>query len=281
MCEEHLIPKALGGILTSKFICRSCNSRFGHDLEATAKSDPSILYAAKNLAHQIPELANRLIGGHPHIGQSEAGPVPGYIRNGKFLARSRTMEDGSLSQPTPDARKSIETILRRSGYEDVPILDALNAFDTAPQNQRVEIAQGIEIVNWTIDSISLDLSNTKLMNPLIPAKTAFEFLACHVGTAIYSNEFQLNEVRQALLNPTLETDAIQVERLSSNKYEPFHGVCFEGNAPHAKVQVRLFGWLAFRIHFLRWSVSGPRFIYTHRLDTGEERIDLIDNSQHT
>ncbi len=30
LCEEHLIPEALGGNLTSEFLCVSCNSRLGH-----------------------------------------------------------------------------------------------------------------------------------------------------------------------------------------------------------------------------------------------------------
>lgn len=73
----------------------------------------------------------------------------------------------------------------------------------------------------------------------------------------------------------MDSEDLMVERLSSNKYEPIHGICFEGNDPYAKVQIRLFGWLAFRVHFLHLSVGGPRYVYTHRLDTGEELIDEI------
>lgn len=276
LCEEHLIPEALGGSLTTEFLCLSCNSRLGHALEATAKLDPSILLAANKLAGAIPALAKRLIEGHAHVGHSKPGPAPGFIRNGEFRAKSRILEDGSLVQSTDDARRSVVTILRKSGYEEAPIQKAIAAFDQAPENKRVEIAPGLEVVKWTVQRIELDLSRTQLMNPLIPAKTAFEFLACHVGTAIYGDAPQLSEVRQALLVPPQETDAIRVERLSSNKYEPFHGICFEGNDPYAQVQIRLFGWLAFRVHFLRLAVGGPRFVYTQRLDTGEERVDVID-----
>jgi hypothetical protein len=57
-----------------------------------------------------------------------------------------------------------------------------------------------------------------------------------------------------------------------NKYEPFHGIVFEGNDPYAKVLIRLFGWLAFRVHFLRLACSGSRFVYTHRLDEQQEHV---------
>ena len=135
-------------------------------------------------------------------------------------------------------------------------------------------------MKWTVQDIELDLSKTQLMNPMIPAKIAFEFLAAHVDTAIYDDVPQLSEVRQTLMKPISETDAIQVDRLSSNKYEPFHGICFDGNNPHATVQIRLFGWLAFRVHFLHLSVSGPRFVYTHKLDTAEERVEPIYDDPH-
>ena len=64
-------------------------------------------------------------------------------------------------------------------------------------------------------------------------------------------------------------------------YEPSHGICFEGNNPYAKVQIKLFGWLAFRVHFLHLSVGRPRFAYTHKLDTDEERVDAIDDQNHS
>ena len=277
LCEEHLIPKALGGSLTSKFLCASCNSRFGHALEATAKSDPSILLAVKNLSEAIPALAKRLIESHPHVGHSKSGLAPGYIRNSEFRVRSRTLEDRSIVQPTDDARKSVAKILRKSGYAEAPIQKVLATFDEIPENKRVEIAPGLEVVKWTVQKIELDHSKGQLIDPLIPAKAAFEFLAAHVGTTIYDDVPPLSEVRQALMTSISETDAIRVERLSSNKYEPLHGIYFEGNDPHAKVQIRLFGWLAFRVHFCHLSIGGPRFVYTHKLDTAEERVDVIDN----
>ena len=281
LCEEHLIPKALGGCLTSKFLCVSCNSRFGHALEATAKSDLSILLAVKNLFEAIPQLAKRLIKSHPHIGHSESGLAPGYIRNGEFRVSSRMLDDRSIVQPTDDARKSVAKILRKSGYTEAPIQKVLAGFDEIQENKRVEIAPGLEVVKWTVQKIEFDISKGQLMDPLIPAKAAFEFLALHMGIAVYDDIPQLSEVRQALMTPIPETDTIRVERLSSNKYEPFHGICFEGNDPHAKVQIRLFGWLAFRVHFPQLSVTGPCFVYTHKLDTAEERVDVIDDKKQS
>lgn len=279
LCEEHIIPQALGGRFTSKFLCSSCNSRLGYNLEHAAKSDPSILLAVKHLSKQIPSLAKKIMESHQHIGYSEFGAASGYFENGKFRVSSRLLEDGSIIQPTDDATKSIATILRRAGYEKSPIEKAVAALREAPENKRVEVAPGLEIVKWRTDRIALNLGKTKMMNPLIPAKIAFEFLACHAGTTIYDEVPQLSEVRQALHTMESISHSIRIDRLSSNKYEPFHGICFEGNDPHAKVLVRLFGWLVFRVHFLRLAFSGPRFVYTHRLDTGKEHVTIVDEAR--
>jgi len=115
------------------------------------------------------------------------------------------------------------------------------------------------------------------MDPLIPAKTAYEFLACHVGRAIYEDGFHLSQIRSVLKNRLMSSDVLSIERLTSNKYKPFHGIYFEGNDPYAKVQIRLFGWLAFRVHFRHLPIGGPRNVYTHQLDSGDEDIDVIND----
>jgi hypothetical protein len=51
---------------------------------------------------------------------------------------------------------------------------------------------------------------------------------------------------------------------------PNRCILFEGNRPYAQVQVRLFGTLAYRVHFKQLAVGGLRFAYTHRLDTNQE-----------
>lgn len=224
-------------------------------------------------------MAKTLLESHPLIGQSAPGPAPGYIKNHEFRVRSQTLEDGTLIQPTDDARKSVQRMLQKAKYAEGTLQKAMRAFDHAPADTKVKIATGLEVVKWSIQSLKLDLSKSRLMNPLIPAKTAYEFLALLVGSAIYDGAPQLTRIRHSLREKVLDPEAIMVERLSSDKYEPFHGICFEGNDPYTKVQIRLFGWLAFRVHFLRLAISAPRLLYTHRLDTGEEYARTINGPQ--
>lgn len=275
LCDEHIIPKSIGGRLICCFLCLDCNSELGHEIDAYAKSDPSILLAANKLNNKIPTLTKKIINDHPHIADSKQGKIQGYIKNNEFIVRSKKLEDGSFIEPTQSAKKSIYKILKKQNQHEILIDKVMSDFDDFPEDKKIEIIPGLEVTKWSIQNLEIDLSKAQLMNLLIPAKIAFEFLACHAQSAFYENVKQLDQIRTPFKNRKLNPSSISVERLTSNKYEPFHGICFEENSPHAKVIVRLFGWLAFRIHFLQLSVSGPRFVYTHKLDTNEEYIDEI------
>lgn len=115
-----------------------------------------------------------------------------------------------------------------------------------------------------------DLSGTPL-NPLLPLKIAFEFLACHLGAAIYDSAPPLEAVRESLRSGVLDK-SVEIEFLRAEREQPLHGVLFEGNNPHARVQIRLFGKLAYRVHFRNLAVGGIRFVYTHLLASDDEDI---------
>src|SRR5262249_5927059 len=180
LSKEHLIPKALGGILMCTFLCTHCNSTLGSSFEAAARTDPSIRIAVHNLQAQMPELAKKLSEDQPVLVQGPGGQERGKIRRGELRIKSRSVADGSLIQPTDHARQSVETILRKSGIGEVPLAEALRKFDETPDNHKITLAPGLEVVKWSIEQIDLDLSNSRLMSPMVPLKIGFEFLACHL-----------------------------------------------------------------------------------------------------
>ena len=113
------------------------------------------------------------------------------------------------------------------------------------------------------------------MSPLVPLKIGYEFLASHLGCAIYDKAPQMQELRIALINAIEDAPSFEVERLNASEYKPFHSICFEGNSPYSRILIRLFGWLGFRVHFRQLAVGGSRFIYTQYLDTGRENIRIL------
>ena len=203
-----------------------------------------------------------------------SGPGPssmGFVKNGQFQVSSSQLPDGSLIQDTPLAVSTLREMLKRDGLDPQATESALNRFLAAPDDVLIQLSPGIEVVKWSVAGLKLGLDGP-MLNLLVPAKSAYEFLALHVGRAIYENTPPLDAIRRALTSGVLEERAVLVERLHAPDAIPIHGLVFEGNNPYAKVQVRIFGKLAFRVHFRCLSVAGPRGMYTQDLATKHESI---------
>ncbi len=272
---EHIIPSSLGGLLTTRFLCQHCNSGLGAAVEATAKTDPSIRLAVINLQKELPEFARQFEEGQLFFSHGPAGTERGTIRNGEFRVRPRVGDDGSLIQPTAVAKCTIRNILHKEGYGEIPIERALTLFRNAPEAEKISLVPGLEFINWPIKRVDPDFSEGKLLNPLVLLKMAYEYLACHLGTAVYDDAPQMSELRSVLRDHNEEHPCYSVERLHAPAYKPLHGLCFEGNDPYAKVQVRLFGKLAYRVHLNNLAVGGDRYVYTQNLSTGDKEIQIV------
>jgi hypothetical protein len=159
-------------------------------------------------------------------------------------------------------------MMRQDGMAEAEIAEALRRFDVAPENTRVEVGGRYAIIKWSITKIEPALDAPPISD-IVPVKIAYEFLALHLGTAILDPG--LDEVRAGLRDEPVAAPACRVERITSpSLYAPFHGIAVEPNAPHAVVQIRLFGGVGFRVHFERLAVGGDRLIYTHDLELGKE-----------
>ena len=243
----------------------------GFLFEGKAKADPSIRLLASKLAARLPALAERLLDGQTYVSIGPGGKSSGYLKDSEFVTRSRKLEDGSLIQHTPEAAKSIRRMLQRAGSDEASIAESLSRLEMAPENTRVPLAHGLEVVKWSIERIEPALDGP-LLSPLVPLKSAYEFLTLHLGGAVYEDVPALSAVRTALCEGIVDETHLLIERLHAPTAKPFHGITFEGNSPYAKVQVRLFGQLAFRVHFGTLSIGGPRFVYTHDLESNTEHV---------
>ncbi len=271
---EHVIPEALGGTLTCRFLCGRCNSRLGHLVESEAKADPTVRLAVAELVDRLPKLAAQLSEGQEYVSHGPGGERLGWMANGDFAIATRKLEDGSLIQPTSDAVGSIRRMLERSGHDEDAISESLRLLEQAPDNTRVSLSGGIEIVKWSIEQVRPTLDGP-LLNPLVALKSAYEFLALHLNNAVYEDVPTLAAARIALAGGALDSHHLSVERLHAPEPRPIHGLVFEGSSPYTRVQVRFFGQLAFRVHFRTLAVGGPRFIYTHDLAANSEHVTQL------
>lgn len=225
----------------------------------------------QSLRGSIPALAASLEEGQKFFTTGAGPSSTGFVRDGQFKVSSSKLPDGSLIHDTPLAASTVRKMLQREGLKPHEIESAVTSFAEAPDDTRVDLSPNIAVVKWSVSGLKLSLDGP-FLNPLVPTKSAYEFVALHVGTAICEDSPPLRAIRQALTTGVLHERDLLVERLHAPEAKPFHGLVFEGNSPYAKVQVRLFGKLAFRVHFKRLSVAGARAMYTHDLSTNYETV---------
>ena len=267
--KEHLIPACLGGKLAAKFLCRACNSTLGHRAESRVREDPMIRLGIERLAHEQPDLADDLQKRLPHIGYSERGEVLGYVQDGKFNVKEQRLDDGSLIVPEDKTLDVVKTIAICDGRG--PLLHTADDLSRLSPGKSGEFAPEIQIMKWAVDSVKPDLSGPEI-DPVVPAKIALEFLALHCGDSIYENPPPLKAIRRQLLDGNLSEGNVHVERLMAQNNRLFHGLVFEGNNPGARVQIRLFGRLAFRVQFRCLAIHCTRVSYTHDLLSGYDDL---------
>lgn len=158
----------------------------------------------------------------------------GFVRNGIFKASSSKLQDGSLTQDTSLALSTLRKMLEGDGLEPEAIESALNRFIAMSEYTLIQLSPGIEVVKWSVARLKLVLDGPQL-NLLVPAESAYGFLALHVGRAIYENTPPFHAIRRALTSGVVDERAMLVERLHAPEAKPFHGLVFEGNSPYAKV----------------------------------------------
>lgn len=150
---EHIIPRQVGGRLTARFLCKLCNDQLGYRVEADVRADPSIRLAAQNLQDEIPDLAKAIREGQPYIASGPGGKIRGNVKGGKFQLDAGMRENGSVVQPTPEARKHLQRVLAKRGLGPEAIQQLVAGFDEAPDNTVVELGLDLHAIRWGIDEI--------------------------------------------------------------------------------------------------------------------------------
>jgi hypothetical protein len=263
LTDEHLIPEAIGGRLAVRFLCKPCNDRMG-ELESRLKQDPAVRLAVEHLRPVVPKLADSIDNGQKFFVTGDAGRMRGSKSDGVFKIRGGHADDGSLILPTDEARKALGGILRKA-HSEAEVHEMLARFDAAPNDVPIDLGE-----LWAIKRAHDD-PRPALVDPRIDdvpvLKMAYEFLACHLMSGIYNP--RLDEIRAALHGAKPASDVYRVERVRATGYRPIHGIVMERSVPHVVIQIRLFGWYGFRVHFLRIAWGGDRYVYTLDLATRE------------
>ncbi len=276
--KEHVIPRALGGILTCDFVCQSCNSSMGAGFERLAKSDPSSRIAIQNLRPELPKLYSSMEDGQDHVLNLDVGQIVAQYRNGEIVGGYRKLPDGSLLVPSNNVEKHIQNKLQKEGLTPIQVQKGLEIYKNAKVGEKVELSPNISVIQHTPEYQGPKFDSSKSMNPLLPLKIAYEFAVLITGAPILERNFPFQKVRRCLIEQQLDETAFKIERLDASEYKPFYGIAFEGNSPVATFQIRLFGKIAYRVRFTGAAINLAPCIYTHNLKSGTEDLITKDTS---
>ncbi|MEP3275911.1 MAG: HNH endonuclease [Stappiaceae bacterium] len=272
---EHVIPKSLGGILTSRFLCKSCNDRFGAGFEANARLAPELRKAASGLGGNLLNLKEKLETGAYYL--SQYGELKSEVKLRKDGQLSvTTLEDGSRIVPEVDFPGHIATIMQKRGIADHQIDNAISTWEAAPSGVDVDLGEDVCVRKWQ-DHPAMPAYTEPPLSMLVPLKIAYEFVALVVGGAVYCSSLQ--HIRDILNNSDEAGAAHMVTYKWARKPDAFHGITFEGNRNVAQFQVRFFGLLAYTVRFPKVAIEHSPIVYTHRLDTGDDWVRETGNSE--
>lgn len=281
LSEEHVIPESIGGVLTSHFLCKPCNSALGR-YEADLKKDPAVRLVIANLKSQLPELFQRISEGQEFVAKSDRGPAKGIHKNGQFKVSGSRQADGSLILSTGEDRLAVKKKLQKEGATPDEIREAVRKFDAAEENLRLTVAPGLDVIKWTVFNVDAALDANRLMVQfdngedrlqgagISLLKIAYECLALGWREVVFDNI--LNPMREALKMNDPSLCEYRLEWARTRKPAPFHCLAIEKEPAYIGVQIRLFGDLVYRFQFpnLIPTARLRRFTYTHDLVSGND-----------
>ena len=278
LTEEHIIPQVIGGKLRASFLCGPCNSRFGTQYDSRLRFDPLVRQTALNLRSTLPDLVESMERGGAYVGRANGQEFSGIIRDGVFQPHACGPAGEFLILPQQHALASIEADLARHGRA-TEIPDARRRLTEARSNERTTLAPSFDIVNLEFDGFRPQLDAAEQVPEVWPIKTAYEFLACRMGGAVYHPALQ--PVREILRSGLPNDAAVNVERLQADQADPMHGLFQEANDRHARVQVRLFRRVCYRVHFKQVAVTGNRVMYTQVLSPPSELFAVVEATEQS
>lgn len=267
MTVAHVIADSVGGRLAARFLCGPCNNRLGGSVEAALKGDPRLRLAIEALTEN--DFARNMRNGQPFVARVDDVVIRARSNRSGYEIRDSLQPDGSLVKSTERARKDIATTLRRRGASLEEIEQAVSAHDRAGEGELVRPADGLAVRKGSATRFDPVLS-APLVDPRCPLAMAYLFLGLLLGRTIYDPV--LEPVREAL-DDGPSTDSWHVESLRAGRsYEAWHGLTVEMVEPYVTVQIRLFGHIAWRVHFAAISIP--------RAASAMYRVDLKNGQEH-
>lgn len=263
---EHIIPKSIGGRLQVKILCSHCNNTIGSELISKVIEDPSIRFAIKELRNETPELFETMENGQIYNAMdANKEIIKMKYKNGRLEIVAHKKEDDSIIIGTEKAikNKNIEKILEKDGLSKNEIKDKIQFFEKLKDNKIVRLSKNTKIVKWPIEpkSIFPNLQGSFVDEKVI-ALIAYEFLSLLIGNLIYKDRFDF--IREFIMEGK-KSEKFVIERLTSRHYSPYHKIYFELPETEIVINIILFRWLVYKVHFKDFKLLNDSPVYLEDL----------------
>jgi len=262
--REHIIPQMIGGRLSARLLCNSCNHNFGSEIVSGLKTDPSIRLAIEALKNSIPILADRFLSGAEYVARGEEGTKVRLTRSGDSLkVLPGKGADDSIILDTNEALGALAKKLRRQAFPEETIREFQKRFISATEDEPVDLPIGEVFVKR-----ALSKPTPKLGYPPVEGRMwlllAFEFTALVIGNKVFRSSF--DPIRALVLGQDNDVQ-IHVGYFSGgSEYGPFHILRLIPNQNILGVEIRLFRRLVFQVQFDWIGYEGLYPVYLEDLE---------------
>lgn len=268
---EHIIPHIIGGRLQAQVLCTDCNNNLGSKLISKIKTDPSIRLAVRNLKPEIPELYEAIEQDQLYISKNENNSIIELrYKNSKLEIIPNKKENGSLVIDTKKGIKNIEQMLRKDGLSEDEIAEKIQSFQELENNRIMQLSKTFKVVKRPIDTMFPSLQG-KLLDEKVIALMAYEFLSLLIGNLIYDYKFDF--IRK-FIREGKTSEKLVIEGLRSRQYDTYHKIYPELLEKEIIINIILFGWLWYKVHFKGFNLKSADPVYLEDLKNKMPLISL-------
>jgi hypothetical protein len=255
--REHIIPKNIGGTLfLDNFVCESCNSYLGTNIDTEILRLPDTLEAFKILG--IPHNKHGILRFFYTIKcKLENYTISARIGPNGFEIIDQELLDGSILVSEKDLESKLKKIIHRDNrLKNAGIIPVQIDAEIAKLIELYKISKPGDRVSWPSLGIALLKRNDKPIFTVEPvpkinierliSKIAFEFFF-FVSAHTASNNLQFIEPLYHQIRTGENQKDIFITRMQSQSktFKPYHAISFETFGGHTRVEVVFFGHIIY------------------------------------
>lgn len=262
--DAHVIPRSLGGNLSTTALCSTCNSRTGTQFEGSLPLDPRLRAEIEKFADVLPEFAEQQTkAGRRWVARADDAVFRMKLEKpGEWRMMDSPQADGSRFKDTNDAVVELAGRLSESGLASEEVERALEEF---------KAGNDVRVGEWTFRPLTGDLELERAGDPADERaflSIATHFLACALGGRVLMDD--LEPVRRVLSGEHVGHSPawMVVPQHADRESAPWHRLMVVQGEPFVIVDVCLFGRSRYLVLFLQISWSGSRDGVLFDLGTG-------------